>query len=100
MKQQNLAIRIVGYVEKSTRPTRVAPAYDRLIRNTIFGIKPCSSRVHDHVTGLINSAQHRARCGDSHNCKLMIDNAIDIMRVKNYHDMVHDHGDRIFHEIL
>jgi len=98
MYQQNITTRIVSYVEKSTRSTRVAPAYDRLIRNTIFGIKPCSSRVHDHVTGLINSAQHRARCGDHHNCRLLIDNAINIIGVKDYHDMVYDHGDRIFHE--
>ena len=99
MTKQNLITRIVSYVEKSTKPTKTASAYDRLLRSTIFGLAPVTQRTHDHVMGSINSAQHRAECGDMYNCRLIIGSAIKSMSGCDHHDIQYDHGERTFHEV-
>lgn len=86
MEQRNLTTRISGFVARSTEPINQASRYNELLRNEIFSIAPVTDRVCDHVNTLISAAQHRASCGDNYNCDLLINNAVRIMRERDYHD--------------
>ena len=67
------------YTEKSARPANVAKSYDRLLRDNIHGLGTATRPVHDHIESLITAAQHRVKCGDNYNARMLIGNAVDIM---------------------